>query len=77
MVAISYFKEAIKHEESIEFLTRKHLQKYVDYIAVYPAEKGGGERVQRIEIHYQFIGFVDMRNQKAPISNNKKVLVRH
>jgi small-conductance mechanosensitive channel len=60
LYGIALFKKEIDKQEPINSLDREHLGKYVDHITVYPAKQDGRERVQRFEVHYRFIGCVDV-----------------
>jgi small-conductance mechanosensitive channel len=60
LYGIALFKEAVDKQKPIISLNREHLGKYVDHITVYPAKQEGRERVQKFEIHYRFIGCVDL-----------------
>lgn len=51
----SFLKIVKKHTEPTE-LTPQLLHEFVDKIVVHEADKSSGHRIQRIDVHYNFIG---------------------
>ncbi|MDE7218327.1 MAG: DUF4368 domain-containing protein [Oscillospiraceae bacterium] len=43
----------------MKFLTRDIVGQFIDWIAVYPANRSGRLYTQKIEIHYHFIGKIE------------------
>ena len=54
----SFLKIVKKYTEPTE-LTPDILHEFVDKIVVHEADKSSGHRVQRIDVHYNFIGEID------------------
>ena len=54
----SFLKIVKKYTEPTE-LTPQLLHEFVDKIIVHEADKSSGHRVQRIDVHYNFIGEID------------------
>lgn len=54
----SFLKIVKKYTEPTE-LTPQLLHEFVDKIVVHEADKSSGHRVQRIDVHYNFIGEID------------------
>ena len=54
----SFLKIVKKYTEPTE-LTPQLLYEFVDKIIVHEADKSSGHRVQRIDVHYNFIGEID------------------
>ena len=54
----SFLKIVKKYTEPAE-LTPQFLHEFVDKIVVYEADKSSGHRIQRIDVHYNFIGEID------------------
>ena len=54
----SFLKIVKKYTEPTE-LTPQLLHEFVDKIVVHEADKSSGHRIQRIDVHYNFIGEVD------------------
>lgn len=54
----SFLKIVKKYTEPTE-LTPQLLHKFVDKIVVHEADKSSGHRIQRIDVHYNFIGEID------------------
>jgi DNA invertase Pin-like site-specific DNA recombinase len=54
----SFLKIVKKYTEPTE-LTPQLLHEFVDKIVVHEADKSSGHRIQRIDIHYNFIGEID------------------
>ena len=55
----SFLKIVRRYTEPTE-LTPALLREFVDKIVVHEADKSSGHRVQRIDIHYSFIGEIDL-----------------
>ena len=55
----SFLKIVRRYTEPTE-LTPALLREFVDKIVVHEADKSSGHRVQRIDIHYNFIGEIDL-----------------
>lgn len=64
---INLVKETIEFEE----LSLSILQKFIDKIIVHHAEKINGEKNQKIEIYYKFIGKFDFMEVKIEMENAK------
>lgn len=64
---ITIVKETIEFEE----LTLSILQRFIDKIIVHHAEKINGEKNQKIEIYYKFIGKFDFMEVKTEMENAK------
>ena len=54
----SFLKIVKKYTEPTE-LTPQLLHEFVEKIVVHEADKSSGHRVQRIDVHYNFIGEID------------------
>ena len=54
----SFLKIVKKYTEPTE-LTPQLLHEFVDKIAIHEADKSSGHRIQRIDVHYNFIGEID------------------
>ncbi len=54
----SFLKIVKKYTEPTE-LTPQLLHEFVDKIVVHEAGKSSGHRIQRIDVHYNFIGEID------------------
>ena len=54
----SFLKIVKKYTEPTE-LTPQLLHEFVDKIVVHEADKSSGHRIQRIDVHYNFIGEID------------------
>lgn len=54
----SFLKIVKKYTEPTE-LTPDILHEFVDKIVVHEADKSSSHRVQRIDVHYNFIGEID------------------
>ena len=54
----SFLKIVKKYTEPTE-LTPQLLHEFVEKIIVHEADKSSGHRVQRIDVHYNFIGEID------------------
>ena len=50
-------------------LTPALLREFVDKIVVHEADKSSGHRVQRIDIHYNFIGEIDLSPEYSRATN--------
>ena len=50
----------IAEQERIFILTRDIIGQFIEWIAVYTADRTAKPYRQKIEIHYQFIGRVDL-----------------
>ena len=55
----SLLKIVRRYTEPTE-LTPALLREFVDKVVVHEADKSSGHRVQRIDIHYNFIGEIDL-----------------
>ena len=52
------FLELVREYTDIQELTKPILNELVDKVVVYDAEKARGDRVQRIDIYYRFVGLI-------------------
>ena len=55
----SFLKTVKKYTESTE-LTPAILREFVNKIVVHAPDKSSGHRVQQIDVHYNFIGEIDL-----------------
>ena len=53
---LAHFKKEAEGQSDIKFLTRDIVGQFIDWIAVYPADRSVQPYTQKIEIHYHFIG---------------------
>ena len=58
-VNIKSFLKIVKRYTEPTELTPDILHEFVDKIVVHEADKSSGHRVQRIDVHYNFIGEID------------------
>lgn len=56
---LARFKKEVEGQADIRFLTRDIVGQFIDWIAVYPADRSVRPYQQKIEIHYQFIGKIE------------------
>ena len=56
---LTRFKKEVEGQDEIKFLTRDIVGQFVDWIAVYPADRSVRPYKQKIEIHYHFIGKIE------------------
>ena len=54
------FKASVAYQPKIKQLSRNIVGRFIDYIAVYPADRSVKPHTQRIDIYYHFIGRIDM-----------------
>lgn len=59
-IKIDSFIELVRRYTNFEELTTPMLNEYVEKIVVYEADKSSGERVQDIDIYFNFIGKFDL-----------------
>lgn len=52
------FLELVREYTDIQELTRPILNELIDKVVVFDAEKARGDRVQRIDIYYRFVGLI-------------------
>ena len=60
------FLTAIRRFMEMETLTPQILRELIDKIVVYQYEGTGKNRTQRIDIHYRFIGSIDIPESEEP-----------
>ena len=58
-VNIKIFLKIVKKYTEPTELTPQPLHEFVDKIVVHKADKSSGHRIQRINVHYNFIGEID------------------
>ena len=58
-VNVRSFLKIVKKYTEPTSLTSQLLHEFVDKIVVHEADKSSGHRIQRIDVHYNFIGEVD------------------
>ena len=58
-VNVRSFLKIVKKYTEPTALTPQLLHEFVDKIVVHEADKSSGHRIQRIDVHYNFIGEVD------------------
>lgn len=56
---LTRFKKEVKGQIDIRFLTRDIVGQFIDWIAVYPADRSVQPYRQKIEIHYHYIGKIE------------------
>ena len=56
---LTQFKKEVEGQADIDFLTRNIVGQFIDWIAVYPADRSVRPYKQKIEIHYHFIGKIE------------------
>lgn len=56
---LTRFKKEVEGHADIKLLTRDIIGKFIDWIAVYPADRSVRPYTQKIEIHYHFIGKIE------------------
>ena len=56
---LARFKKEVEGQADIRFLTRDIVGQFIDWIAVYPADRSVRPYRQKIEIHYHFIGKIE------------------
>ncbi len=56
---LAHFKKEAEGQSDIKFLTRDIVGQFIDWIAVYPADRSVQPYTQKIEIHYHFIGKIE------------------
>ena len=56
---LARFKREVEGQADIRFLTRDIVGQFIDWIAVYPADRSVRPYRQKIEIHYHFIGKIE------------------
>lgn len=54
------FKDFVVKQQKVDQLTRDILGRFIDYIAIYPADRNVKPYTQSIDIYYHFIGRIDM-----------------
>jgi type IV secretory pathway VirJ component len=52
------FLELVREYTDIQELTKPILNELIDKVVVFDAEKARGDRVQRIDIYYRFVGLI-------------------
>ena len=73
----SFLKIVKKYTEPTE-LTPALLREFVEKVVVHAPDKSSGHRVQRIDVHYNFIGEIDLpRNLASIAKNNRMTLAYH
>ena len=53
------FLELVREYTDIQELTKPILNELIDKVVVFDAEKARGDRVQRIDIYYRFVGLIE------------------
>ena len=56
---LAHFKKEVEGQAHIRFLTRDVIGQFINWIAVYPADRSVRPYQQKIEIHYHFIGKIE------------------
>lgn len=56
---LTHFKKEVDGQVEIKFLTRDIVGQFIDWIAVYSADRSVRPYKQKIEIHYHFIGKIE------------------
>ena len=56
---LTHFRREVENHVDIRFLTRDIVGQFIDWIAVYPADRSVRPYTQKIEIHYHFIGKIE------------------
>ena len=54
------FLQLVRKYTDIQELTPEILREFIDKIVVYHREQIGGQTVQKVEIHYKMIGYVEL-----------------
>lgn len=72
-VTSDMFMASVRKYTRAKKLTPRMLNELIDKIEVYQAEKINGERVQRIKIHYNCIGDINIHNLEKLPENNVSV----
>lgn len=49
----------IAGQKGVRTLTREAIGQFIDWIDVYPADRSTKQYVQKIEIHYHYIGTIE------------------
>jgi hypothetical protein len=63
------FMELVRHYTEFSELTTPMLNEFIEKIVVHEADKSSGKRVQKVDIHFNFIGhFVPPSDEKEPTS---------
>ena len=60
------FIEIVRHYTEFEKLTTPMLNEFINKILVYESDKSSGERVQQVDIHFNFIGNFIVPREEAP-----------
>lgn len=68
-VNIQSFLKIVRRYTDPTELTPTLLHEFVDKIVVHEADKSSGHRVQRIDIHYNFIGEIDLSPEYSRATN--------
>lgn len=59
MLGVQHFLKAVRKYTQPEKLTPAMLRELVEKVVVYAPDKSSGNRVQRIDVYYTFIGKID------------------
>ena len=59
MLGVQHFLKAVRKYTQPEKLTAAMLRELVEKVVVYAPDKSSGNRVQRIDVYYTFIGKID------------------
>ena len=69
----SFLKIVKKYTEPTE-LTPAILREFVEKVVVHTPDKSSGHWVQRIDVHYAFIGEIDLSPEYSKLSTGKRPL---
>lgn len=62
------FIEVVQRYTAFDELTNAMLNSFVHKIYVHEADKSSGERIQKVDIHFSFIGNFDIPHEEAPLT---------
>ena len=66
------FIEVVRRYTAFDELTNAMLNSFVHKIFVHEADKSSGERVQKVDIHFNFIGNFDIPHEEAPLTTEEQ-----